>query len=210
MQVAGWGSHSDARENIFSFRCGQEKSWKIITQKVEPRAMRTMVRRRIPREQEWSLIKGLYLQFESLLQRTVYFCYLGLLGYDEWGFYLTNTLSSLPHLHEEFLTLCIVVGSGHMSCFDQRMWAKALNVLAPFDLTSQVFAFPPSTLRIVWPRNYCSFNLGHRMKNSWNMPEPDPQLRAGLLQLPSQPHGQDVNVLLLQTTESFWYTAKAD
>lgn len=32
------------------------------------------------------------------------FLFLGLLGYVEWGYYLTNTLSSLPHLYEEFLT----------------------------------------------------------------------------------------------------------
>lgn len=44
----------------------------------------------------------------------------GLLRFVEWGIFSKNSfLSSLPHLYEEFLTLSMDGGAGHMSCLGQ-------------------------------------------------------------------------------------------
>lgn len=56
-QIVGQRSCSASRESIFSFGCGQEGSWKIISRKVDPRTTTTVVRKAIPKERNWSQIK---------------------------------------------------------------------------------------------------------------------------------------------------------
>ncbi|XP_039697700.1 dnaJ homolog subfamily C member 5B isoform X1 [Pteropus medius] len=54
-QIVGRRSCTASRKSIFSFGCGQEGSWKIISQKVEPRVIRTVPKkmaRNIPNQRQ--------------------------------------------------------------------------------------------------------------------------------------------------------------
>lgn len=161
-----------------------------------------MKRKAIPREQNWSLIKehslpsgwrlgnicsaGFQNCYKPVIASSSAMGYLFLLSclcsvwYVEWG-----TIQQIIIYVSPFSLIWRISYPLRWCWPHELFWPMNVSRSSEcactvwFDLSA--FYVPILYVKKSLPSSHGSFNLGPRMKDSWNIPEPDLQLRAGLL-----------------------------
>lgn len=139
--------------------------------------------------------------------------YCGTLCVCVWGggaagllFSKYSPLSSLPHLYKLFLTLSTNLGAGHMSCLGQWVWVEAFQCACTIWLDLSAFCVPTLYIKKSLAQEPLFLLPGSQnerlMEHTWTWPTA--KCRAASAAWST--YRQNTNVLLLQTTDSFWYT----